>query len=45
LGRTRRPSADKNKLVKVDGERLPANFISAYDDGEGPHCQTLGKYG
>ena len=40
-----RPSGDKNKLVKVDGERRPANFIICYEDGEGPHCLTLGKYG
>ena len=44
-GRIRRPSGDKNKLVKVDGERRPANFIISYEDGEGPHCLTLGKYG
>ena len=45
-GRIRRPSADKNKLVKVNGERLPANFIIVYDDGlEGPSCLTGGKYG
>ena len=44
-GRIRRPSFDKNKLVKVDGERRPANFIIAYEDGEGPHCLTAGKYG
>ena len=29
----------------VDGERRPENFIIAYDDGEGPHCLTVGKYG
>ena len=45
MGRIRRPSADKNKLVTVDGERQPANFIVAYEDGEGPHCLTLRKYG
>ena len=44
-GRIRRPSFDKNKLVKVDGERCPENFIIAYDDGEGPHCLTVGKNG
>ena len=44
-GRIRRPSGDKNKLVKVDGARLPANFIIGYDDGEGPHCLTSSKYG
>ena len=44
-GRIRRPSGDKNKLVKVNGERRPANFIIGYDDGEGPHCLTLDSYG
>ena len=44
-GQIRRPSGDKSKLVKVDGERRPANFIISYDDGEGPHCLTIGKYG
>ena len=44
-GHIRRPSGDKSKLVKVDGERRPANFIIGYDDGEGPHCLTLAKYG
>ena len=29
----------------VDGERRPENFIIAYDDGEGPHCLTVGRYG
>ena len=42
----KRPSADKSKLRKVDGERLPANFIVQYMDGsEGEHALTLGKYG
>jgi hypothetical protein len=44
-GQIQRPSGDKSKLVKVNGERRPANFIIGYDDGEGPHCLTLGKYG
>ena len=44
-GIIRRPSYDKNKMVKVNGEKLAANFIIAYQDGEGPHCLTLGKYG
>ena len=45
-GKVRRSSGDKNELVKVDGKKLPANFIIAYDDGsEGPHCLTLDKYG
>ena len=42
----KRPSADKSKLRKVDGERLPANFIVQYMDGsEGEHALALGKYG
>ena len=41
----KRPSGDKNKLVKVDGVRQPANFIVEYADGEGPHCLSLAKYG
>ena len=33
-------------MVKVDGQRQPANFIVQYcDDTEGPHCLTIGKYG
>ena len=44
-GRIRRPSANKGTLVQVDGVRSPANFMCVYDDGEGPHCLTLGKYG
>ena len=44
-GRIRRPSGDKNKMVKVNGIRQPANFIVAWDDGEGPACLTAGKYG
>lgn len=44
-GSIRRQSADKNKLVKVDGETRPANFVITYADGEGPHCLTLEKYG
>ena len=45
-GQIKRPSADKSKLRKVDGERLPANFIVQYMDGsEGEHALTLGKYG
>ena len=44
VGRIRRQSADKNKLVKVNGQREPANFMVAYEDGEGPHCALdLGK--
>ena len=45
VGQIRRPSADKNKLVKAMGIRLPANFIISYVDGEGPHCLTISKYG
>ena len=45
-GRIRRPSGDKNKMVKVNGIiRQPANFIVAWDDGEGPACLPAGKYG
>ena len=45
-GIIKRQSGDKNKRVKVDGVRQPANFIVQYtDDSEGPHCLTLGKYG
>ena len=44
-GRIRRPSGAKDKMVKVDGVRLPANFIVAYEDGEGRACLTLNKYG
>ena len=45
-GSIKRPSADKSKLVKVDRQRQPANFIVRYpDETEGPHCLTLGKYG
>ena len=44
-GQIKRPSGDKNKMVKVNGERLPANFIVTYEDGEGPACLTLCKYG
>ena len=44
-GIIKRQSGDKNKRVKVDGVRQPANFIVQYtDDSEGPHCLTLGKY-
>ena len=33
-------------MVKVDGQKQPANFIVQYTDGtEGPHCLTLDKYG
>ena len=32
-GKVRRSSGDKNKLVKVDGKKLPANFIIAYEMG------------
>ena len=35
----------RTELVKVDGEQQPANFIVGYEDGEGPHCLTLDKYG
>ena len=46
LGVIKRASADKNKLVNVDGVRQPANFVITYSDGsEGPACLTLGKYG
>ena len=31
-------------MVKVNGIRQPANFIVAWDDGEGPACLTAGKY-
>ena len=42
----KRPSGDKNKTVKVNDVRQPANFIVQYvDDSEGPHCLTLDKYG
>ena len=44
-GWIRRPSGDKNKLLQVNGQRLPANFIISYDDTEGPHCLTIHKYG
>ena len=45
-GKIKRPSGDKSKLRKVDGERLPANFIIVYMDGsEGEHALTLNKYG
>ena len=44
-GWIRRPSGDKNKLLRVDGQRVPANFIISYDDTEGPHCLTLHMYG
>ena len=45
-GCIKRPSGDKSKMVKVDGQKQPANFIVQYTDGtEGPHCLTLDKYG
>ena len=45
-GKIKRPSGDKSKLVKVDGERQPANFVVSYLDGsEGPHALTLSKHG
>ena len=44
-GRIRRPSGAKDVTVKVNGVRQPANFIIVYDDGEGPACLTLEKYG
>ena len=42
------PAAERRQeqeLVKVDGEQQPANFIVGYEDGKGPHCLTLDKYG
>ena len=45
-GRIQRQSGDKGKMVKVDGEKHPANFVVVWSDGEvGPVCFTLGKYG
>ena len=39
--------ADKNKMVKLNGQRQPTNFIVCYagDGSEGLHALTTEKYG
>ena len=46
LGRISRQSGDKNKMIKLNGKRQPANYVVTYDTGDtGPHGLVLETYG